>query len=110
MASFNLARDSSDNPVQVLAPQDTTTTIGTSSGASVLLALPSGTVPGNIVEVAASAGIHWLFGTSGAVATSSNKYQGGGNLPYKVPVGATHLAFIASTGVASAICSVTLMV
>lgn len=109
MASTYLARDSSDNPIQVLAPDDATSVNGSSSGASVLLALPTGTVAGNVVEVACSAGIHWTFGTDAAVADANDKYQGGGNLPYKVPAGVTHLAFISSTGVASAICSVTRM-
>lgn len=106
---FNLPRDSSDNPAQVLAPQDSTSVNGTSSGASVRLALPAQATPGNLVEVACSAGIHWTFGDSAVTADANDKYQGGGTLPYKVPVGATHLAFIASTGVASAICSVTLL-
>lgn len=107
MANTNLARDNSDNPIQVLAPEDSTSVNGTSSGASVRLALPSGTVAKDVVEIACSAGIHWTFGDSAITADSADKYMGGGTLPYKVPAGVTHLAFIASTGVASAICSVT---
>lgn len=106
----NLARDNSDAAIQVLAPDDATSVNGTSSGASVRLALPSGaTQRGAVIEVACSDGIHWTFGDSNVVADSADKYQGGGTLPYKVPAGVTHLAFIASTGVASAICSVTLL-
>lgn len=110
MPEPNLARDKSDNPIQVLAPDDASTVIGTSSGTSVRLTLPLYVRAGAVVEVACSDGIHWQFGDSAVNATSSNKYQGAGSLPYKVPVGATHLAFIASTGVASAICSVTPLV
>lgn len=109
MPSTNLARDNADNAIQVLAPDDATSVNGTSSGASVRLALPNGAVRGSVVEVACSDGIHWTFGDSTVEADSSDKYQGGGTIPYKVPAGVTHLAFIASTGVASAICSVTLL-
>lgn len=105
----NLARDGSDYTIQVLAPEDATTQTGTSSGTSVRLTLPAGAIRGGVVEVACSDGIHWKFGDGTVVATSSDKYQGGGTLPYKVPAGVTHLAFITSTGVTSAICSVTNM-
>ena len=104
MSRPNLPRDGGDNPIQVLAPEDATTAIGTSSGTSVRLTLPPNS---RVVEVAASDGIHWTFGDSNDDATTSNKFQGAGTIPYKVPEGVTHLAFIASTGVASAICSVT---
>lgn len=107
MSRPNMPRDGSDNPIQVLSPEDATSTNGTSSGTSVLLTLPTGS---RIVEVAASDGIHWQFGDSSVEATSSNKYQGAGTLPYNVPAGATHLAFIASAGVSSAICSVTKLI
>lgn len=101
---LNLPRDDAGQQIQVLAPEDSTSTNGTSSGASVRLTLPANS---KIVEVAASDGIHWQFGNSAVTATSANKFQGAGTVPYRVPEGATHLAFIASTGVASAICSVT---
>lgn len=104
MSRPNLPRDGSDVAIQVLQPEDITTAIGTSSGTTVRLTLPLGA---KVVEVAASDGIHWQFGDSTVEATSSNKFQGASTIPYKVPSGATHLAFIASTGVASAICSVT---
>lgn len=99
--------DDSSVKIQVLAPEDATTAIGTSSGTSVRLAIPVGS---RVVEVAASDGIHWQFGNSAVVATTSNKFQGAGTIPYKVPEGVTHLAFIASTGVASAICSLTRLI
>jgi hypothetical protein len=102
-----MPRDGSDYPIQVLAPEDATSVNGTSSGTSVSLALPAGA---KIVEVAASDGIHWTFGDSNDTATTSNKFQGAGTLPYRVPEGVTHLAFIASTGVSSAICSVTKLI
>lgn len=105
--ALNLPSDDSSTKIQVLAPEDATTVIGTSSGTSVRLTLPTGS---RVIEVAASDGIHWTFGDSNDDATTSNKYQGAGTIPYKVPEGVTHLAFIASTGVASAICSVTRLI
>lgn len=99
-----MPRDGSDHPIQVLAPADATSVNGTSSGTSVRLTLPASS---KVIEVAASDGIHWQFGDGTVTASSSNKFQGAGTIPYRVPEGVTHLAFIASTGVASAICSVT---
>ncbi len=107
MPETNLARDKADNAIQVLAPEDSATVIGTSNGTTQRLTLPASARVGSVVEVACSDGIHWQFGNGSVNATTSNKYQGPGSVPYKVPAGATHLAFIASTGVASAICSVT---
>jgi hypothetical protein len=107
MAETNLARDKADNPIQVLAPEDAATVINSSNGTTVRLTLPVTARPGSVVEVSCSDAIHWQFGNSGVNATTSNKYQGPGSLVYKVPPGATHLAFITATGVTSAICSVT---
>lgn len=102
--AIDLKRDDSGAIIQVLAPDDASTVVGTSSVSAVSLALP---LNSEVVEVSASAGLHWVFGTSGTNATVSKKYQGGGSIPYKVPSGATHISFIAATGVASALCSVT---
>jgi len=107
MPEANLARDKADNPIQVLAPEDSATVIGTSNGTSVRLTLPASARPGSVVEVSFSDSVHWQFGNSGVNASTSQKYQGPGSLVYKVPPGATHLAFITATGVSSAICSVT---
>lgn len=107
MSRPNMPRDGSDNPIQVLAPEDSTSTNGTSSGTSVRLTLPTGS---KVVEVAASDGIHWQFGDDSVTATTAEKYQGAGTIPYRVPEGVTHLAFISSTGVSSAICSVTKLI
>ena len=98
-----LPADANAQPIQTLTPDDSSTTVGTSSGASVRIVIPSGAT---IVEVAATANVHWTFTTSSGTASTSNKILAGMAV-YAVPPGVTHIAFIAAAGVSSAVFTAT---
>lgn len=104
--TVQLPIDLDSQPIQVLSPVESTAVVGTSAGASTRVALPASS---EIVEVAFTDTVHWFFTTSAGTATSSMKIGVGVGV-YRVPVGATHMAFIPVSGVAGALGSVTRLI
>jgi hypothetical protein len=111
MASKNLdgvtlPQDMDSSKIQALEPVDSTTAAISASSASARVALPSGA---KLIEIAASNVCHWQFGSSSVTAATTNKVINGMGT-YVVPSGVTHIAAVTTTGVASAILTITKMV
>lgn len=88
-----LPRDQDNQPIQVLAPSSPTNVA--LAGTSTATALPAGS---EIVDIGISEDAYIVFGTgSTTVSTSNGMFIPKGLITYRVPVGATHLAHIASS-------------
>lgn len=90
----NLPEDANSNAIQVLTPDVNNGVVGTTGAASASVALPTAT---DIIQIVTQQDTWVKFGDSGVVAvaaTAGNMLLLGGERAYRVPAGATHMAFI----------------
>lgn len=94
MANPILPRDRVGHAIQALAPEAGTTATGTVAGTSARVALPTGA---EVVRVCAVNDCYIRFGDSSVTAAGTDALFIKGAEVFKVPAGATHLAFIQHT-------------
>jgi hypothetical protein len=96
MAYANLPRDVRGEIIQALAPVTSGNVNATVGAASARVAIPSGC---DLIRVASNTDCYINFGNSSNTATSADPIFPKGAELFKVPAGATHVAFLqVSTG------------
>lgn len=103
MVGVTLPQDVDSSKIQILEATEATTAAISASATTARAAIPAGST---IVEVASSGICHWTFGNSAVTAATTNKILNGMGT-YVVPSGVTHVAVVTTTGVASAIFTIT---